>query len=161
MEAFDLFVIILSVSLIQALLARWIQARITNSIKHEYDKKLENFKRDQLRKDKAAVVAELLAEWTHIQGRDTKKLNQLLWELTLYLPSELVRDIKSMAAKEADGKTAPQILVSVRNHLLDGVDPIEESDVTHFHHPGNLSMNSFPVQEKSNPSFHRTASGSR
>jgi hypothetical protein len=140
----DLFAVIASISVIQAMLAWWIQARITNSIKHEYDKKLEKFKRDQLRKEKAAVVAEFLAEWTHLEGADTKKLNQLLWELTLYLPADIVRDVKSMATKEFNGRTAPEIIVSARNHLLDGVDPIEKSDVTFFHHPKNISMQSFP-----------------
>jgi len=144
MEAMDLTVIILCLSAIQALLAWWIQARITNSCKHEYDKRLESFKRDQLRKDKAAVVAEFLAEWTHLQRDDTKRLNQLLWELTLYLPSELVRDVKSMIIKSPGGKTSSEVLLAVRQHLLDGIDPLNENDIVHFKHPANPSMVSHP-----------------
>lgn len=127
---------------IQALFAWWIQSRLSASIKHEYDRKLESFKREHERREKAAVVAELLAEWTHLQGADTKRLNQLLWELTLYLPAQLVRDIKSMCTDSPGGKDAPQVLVAVRNHLLNGTDPITVDDVTHFKHPGNASMRS-------------------
>ena len=142
MEAKDLSILVLGFLIVQALIGWWTQARITHSIKHEYDLKLEDFKRDQLRKEKAAVVSELLAEWTHLQGTDTKRLNQLLWELTLYLPSELVCDVNSLVRGSPNGKTAPELLVAVRNHLLNGSDPIQESEVAHFAHPMNTSMQS-------------------
>jgi hypothetical protein len=117
----EIATIILALAAVQALLAWWIQARLTSSIKHEYDRELEEFKRNQLLKDKAAVVAEFLAEWTHIQGTDTKRLNQLLWELSLYLPANLVRDVKSMISNTPNGKTAPQVLVDIRRHLLNAI----------------------------------------
>jgi len=141
----EIAAIVLGFGVIQALLAWWIQARLSASIKHEYDRKLEDIKRDHERRQKAAVVAELMAEWTHVKGNDTKRLNQLLWELSLYLPSELVRDVKSMLAKTPGSKTAPQVLVKVRDHLLGDSDPITEEDIAHVHHPMNTSM----VSEKS------------
>jgi len=117
----------------------WIENRLKSAIEHEYSVKLEKFKSEQLRKEKAAVVAEFLAEWTHLENGNTKRLNQLLWELSLYLPSNLVSDIKSMVTSR-DGKTAPEILVKIRNHLLNDTDPIQISDITHFKHPNNNSM---------------------
>ena len=125
---------------IQALFAWWIQSRLSASIKYEYDRRFESIKREYERREKAAVVAELLAEWTHVKYADTKRLNQLLWELTLYLPAQLVRDIKAMCEKSQGGKDARQVLVAVRNHLLDGEDPITVDDVTHFKHPDNHAM---------------------
>ncbi len=142
MEATDLTILIVSFSVVQALLTWWIKSRLTESIKHEYDKRLEEFKRDQLRKEKAAVVAEFLAEWTHLKGADTKRLNQLLWELSLYLPSQLVRDIKSMVTDKKNGKTAPEVLVSARTHLQGEADPLAPADIAHFKHPDNTSMRS-------------------
>ena len=133
--------IIVILAIIQGLLSWWIQARITNSIKHEYDKKLEEFKTYQSRKERAAVVAEFLAEWTHLQGSDTKRLNQLLWELTMYLPSNLVRDLKLLISNKGGVKNSNQIIKSVRDYLNDKTDPIDESDVTFFKHPDNTSMN--------------------
>ncbi|MFZ5519938.1 MAG: hypothetical protein ACOZD0_01905 [Pseudomonadota bacterium] len=125
---------------LQVLLACWIQIRLRASIKHEYDKKLEEFKREHERREKAAVIAEFMAEWTHIKDSDTKKLNQLLWELTLYLPSHLVKDINAMSTKAPGAKTPSQVLVAVRSYLLNDADRITEDDVTHFKHPGNASM---------------------
>lgn len=142
MGTIDLTILIASFSAIQALLAWWIKNRLSESIKHEYDKKLEEYKQDQLRKEKAAVVAEFLAEWTHLKGTDTKRLNQLLWELSLYLPSHLVRDVKSMVSNSESGKTAPEVLVAARNHLLGGADSLTPDDVAHFKHPDNVSMRS-------------------
>jgi hypothetical protein len=142
MESAEIFSIVTILAGVQAVLAWWMQARITGSIKHEYDKKLEDFKQDHLRREKAAVIAEFLAEWTHLKGNDTKRLNQLLWELTLYLPSSLVKDVKSMSTNAPGCKTAPDVLVAARNHLLNGLDPIQKEDVTHFHHPDNASMRS-------------------
>jgi hypothetical protein len=140
----ELSSIIAPLAVIQALLAWWIQARITNSIKHEYDKKLEEFKREQVRREKAAVVAEFLAEWTHLKGSDTKRLNQLLWELTIYLPSNLVRDVKSMTSATPGCKTSSEVLIAVRDHLLGANDPLRIDDITYFKHPENPSMKANP-----------------
>lgn len=140
MENIDLTILISSFSAVQVLLAWWIKIRLTESIKHEYDKKLQEYKQEQLRKEKAAVVAEFLAEWTHLKGADTKRLNQLLWELSLYLPSQLVRDVKSMVSNNGSGKTAPEVLVAARNYLLGGVDLLTPDDIAHFKHPDNASM---------------------
>ncbi len=145
MEVNDAGIIILCFTLVQVLSAWWIKAKLTASIQHKYDKRLEEFKVNQLRKDKASVVAEFLAEWTHLKGSDTKRLNQLLWELSLYLPSELVRDINSMISSSLNGKTAPEILISVREHLLDGQDKLSVQDISHFKHPENNSIRSSSV----------------
>ncbi|WP_435237465.1 hypothetical protein ACR30L_07830 [Psychromonas sp. PT13] len=139
MEFSDLQIIIISFTIVQTIVALWLKARITYSIRYEYDKKLENYKIEQLRKDKAAVIAEFLAEWTHLEGSNTKRLNQLLWELSLYLPSELVKDVQSMVS-HGEGKTAPEVLVAVRDHLLDGKDKIAQEHISHFKHPDNQSM---------------------
>ena len=117
----------------------WFENRLRASIQHEYNIGLEKFKSEQSRKEKAAVVAEFLSEWTHVKDGDTKRLNQLLWELSLYLPSHLVKDIKSMVSSRS-GKTASELLVSIRSHLLDGKDPITTNDIVHFKHPQNNSM---------------------
>jgi hypothetical protein len=141
LRTMDTAFIIIALAVVQALCAWWIQARLSASIKHEYDQKLEVLKHEQSRRERAAVIAEFLAEWTHVQ-EDTKRLNQLLWELCLYLPSPLVRDLKATASKAYGHKTAPQLIVAIRDHLLQGSDPIHEADVVHFKHPKNAAMQS-------------------
>jgi hypothetical protein len=41
----------------------WIEARISASIKHDYDQQLETFKKDLNKREKVELVAELFAEW--------------------------------------------------------------------------------------------------
>ena len=125
--------------IIQALLVWWVQARIKYSINHKCNVELEKTKRNQLQKDKAAIVSEFLAEWTHVSDGNTKRLNQLLWELSLYLPTNLVHDSKSRISG-GYGKTAPEILDAIRNHLLENSDPIKHYDITNFSYHGNSSM---------------------
>lgn len=120
----------------QAAFIWWLKS----AIKHDYDKKLELFKRDRLRKDKAAVVAEFFAEWTHVRDSDTKRLNQLLWELSLYLPSDLVRHLNSLSRGSPDAKSPQELLVAVRDYLFAGQDPVEPQVIGHFKHPDNMSM---------------------
>lgn len=118
----------------------WLKSFIAGAIKHEYDKKLELFKGERLRKEKAAVVAEFFAEWTHIRGSDTKRLNQLLWELSIYLPSDLVLELNLLSKGSPDAKTAPALIVAARDYLLGGKDPVDAGSITHFNHPDNKSM---------------------
>lgn len=143
----DTVVLIAAIALIQALFSWWIQARLSASIKHEYDKKLEQLKREQDQRHKAAAIAELLAEWTHVKD-DTKKLNQLLWEFCLYLPASLVKDLQATVSNAPGHKSAPQLIVSIRQQLLGPADPIEEQDVGHFKLPSNSSMLSTPAPKK-------------
>ena len=139
----DTVVLLLSFAAVQALAAWWIQARLSASIKHEYDRRLEELKREQDQRQKAASVAEFLAEWTHVKD-DTKKLNQLLWELCLYLPAPLVKELQATISSAPNHKSAPQLLVAIREHILGGKDPILEQDVGHFKIPSNASMISRP-----------------
>jgi hypothetical protein len=141
----DTFLLIAAIAVVQALCAWWIQARLSASIKFEYDSRLEQLKREQDERLKAAAIAEFLAEWTHVKD-DTKKVNQLLWELCLYLPASLVRDLRATVSKSPGHKSAPQLIVAIRHHLLGGKDPITERDVGHFKLPSNESMlsNSVP-----------------
>ena len=133
--------LLLAVATVQALAAWWIQARLSASIKHEYDKRLEELKREKDQRQKAASVAEFLAEWTHVKD-DTKRLNQLLWELCLYLPAPLVRELQATISNAPNQKSAPQLIVAIREHILGGKDPIHEQDVGHFKLPTNTSMTS-------------------
>lgn len=120
----------------------WLLERLKASIRHEYNIKLENYKSDISRREKAALIAELVAEWTHPR-ESTKRLNQLLWELSLYLPSAFVKDLNATISKEADCKPINDVLVNIRDYLLDGKDPIEPHQIRHFKDPNNPDMISY------------------
>ncbi|HCG5528210.1 TPA: hypothetical protein NJ015_000357 [Vibrio parahaemolyticus] len=94
-ENFAVFAII--VSALQFLIGLWIKARLESSIKHEYDKKLEDFKYEQKVREQAAKVSKLLAEARNGDvslSRDrATSLNQQAWELILWLPEKTARKL--------------------------------------------------------------------
>lgn len=135
----ELFSAVSAIIIVQVMATIWLKARITSSIKHEYDRKLEDYKQDVSRREKAALVAELVAEWTHPM-ETTKRLNQLLWELSLYLPSKLVVELNGCVSKSPGSKTSNEVLVMVRDYLLDGEDPISPRDIRSFKDPNNPNM---------------------
>src|SRR5690554_8045115 len=79
---------------VQFLIATWLKARITSSIKHEYDQQLEKINAtlssNGKNRDESAHVAELLAELVSkpVQHRT---VNQLLRGACSWLPDELTR----------------------------------------------------------------------
>jgi len=87
-------------TLVQFLLATWIRSRIENSVKHEYDKNLENYKSSELQRQKAAMVAQLFAKWIKY-GKDSEyklngeqlldryeELNKMSMEISLWIKDE-------------------------------------------------------------------------
>ncbi len=135
----EILEVVISVAVIQVTATLWLKSRLTYSIKHEYDRKLEEYKNEAARREKAALVAELMAEWTHPR-ESSKRLNQILWELSLYLPSSIIRQLNTCIAKQPGQATVEDIIVIVRDHLLDKADPLSKADIHHFKDPGNTQM---------------------
>lgn len=115
---------------------KWVENRITQSIKHEYDKRLEAYKNESKRKEQAAVVAEAIAEWAAnpTDIKDIKKLQKLVWEATLWLPDALAADFNNMLAHH--GKTPKEILVAIKSHLWGTATTLRPEDIVNFElHP--------------------------
>ena len=49
------------IGIIQFLASKWLEGRLTQSIKHAYDRKLEEYRFEMRRREQAARVAKLLA----------------------------------------------------------------------------------------------------
>jgi hypothetical protein len=62
---------------INAVLIAAIQLLATNWLKAHFDRQLELFRFEQLRRERAAMIAELFAEWVS-KPTDSKRLNQLI-----------------------------------------------------------------------------------
>jgi hypothetical protein len=80
------------VSIIQVLASKWLESRLTQSIKHEYDRKLEEYRFEMRRRDQAARVAKLLA-LSYQPGLPAHEFNELAWELSVWLPADIVREL--------------------------------------------------------------------
>ncbi|WP_148296206.1 hypothetical protein [Methylophilus sp. OH31] len=107
------------------LLKTWITARITHSIKNEYDRQLEVYKRELDRKQKIELVSELLAEWIkyssyEVMPKDHRtKLNNLSFQACLWLPSDLAKELSKALQLRPEAKTIFEILLLARKLLLD------------------------------------------
>jgi hypothetical protein len=41
----------------------WLKSRLEKSIEHEYNRRLADYQRELRKRDRAAMIAELFAEW--------------------------------------------------------------------------------------------------
>jgi hypothetical protein len=100
---------------LQFLLGLWIKAKIENSIRYEYEFNLR--KREQ-----AVKVAKLLALWTADVPQDPQSAKELAWELSLWLPADIVKDLGRWQAEAEGAKDGRAILLDVRKVLNGGKD---------------------------------------
>ncbi|USD36101.1 hypothetical protein [Ferrimonas sp. SCSIO 43195] len=131
---FGLFALI--VGGLQFILALWLKSRLVQSVKHEYDKKLEDFKYEQKVREQAAKVSKLLADARNgdvaLSRERASNLNQQAWELMLWLPEDTARNLSNHLAgdNEVSMKT---ILIDVRKHLLNNSkDGLKPEEIVHF-----------------------------
>ncbi|AMC35358.1 hypothetical protein [Janthinobacterium sp. B9-8] len=130
----DLGLFALLITFLQYIIACWLKSRIQYSIKNEYDRKLEQLKVDLnfsvKKREEAALVAELLAEWIS-QPEDRKILNKLLWEASLWLPDEETLALNNLLAHEGN-ITTKQMLIKIRKIIQNGETSITAEDLTSF-----------------------------
>lgn len=94
-----------------------LNAIITNHVRGEIDRELEDYRTETRRIEHAAKVAELLAAAVNPAGiEEPQRFNQLTWELSLWMPKELVRDLSDRLTGTAD-RDPRQLLCKIRKHL--------------------------------------------
>ncbi|MGV3528659.1 MAG: hypothetical protein ACO1OO_07185 [Flavisolibacter sp.] len=98
-------------------------------------KDIERFRREHEKQQRAQIVAELLALWGHTgttkMSEDTrKKLNELSFQCSLWLPVEILQDLSLRLTNQHGSKEAKEILSDVRVHL--GNDRIDPGLIVHF-----------------------------
>jgi hypothetical protein len=121
----------------QVIATSWLKARFESSIRQVYDKRLEEYRRQFKQREQAAVIAEILAEWSS-GNYDPKKLNRLIWEASLWLPAETVTDLSRLVRKSPDPRAVKQLLVEVRGHIKGKQDAVGTSHIVHFGRPASV-----------------------
>jgi hypothetical protein len=123
--------------------SKWLEARLQASIQHEYDKKMEAIRHEYERqmedyrnsiriREQAARVVDLLVHAHHAKAPDPEKFNRLAWELSLWLPADLIRELTRLLCSDPGAKHPKEILVAVRRILLqDPNDPLEPAEIVH------------------------------
>ena len=101
----------------------------TNASIHESNKELEKLKidleKEQKRREQAASVAEVLAEWIAVKDNPTKenilRLQKGVWEVTFWLPDKLAKKFNAVLRWEEDEKIE-DLIYEVRAYILYGED---------------------------------------
>lgn len=130
----DFLSVVALVAIIQFLVSKWLESRITQSIKHEYDRKLEEYRFEMRRREQAARVAKLLA-LSYRPGVAAHEFNELAWELSLWLPADLVRELTRCLCR-ADGAMNPkELLIAIRKQLHSAADDLTADQIVHREDP--------------------------
>ena len=127
---------IVSVFVVNMLLKYWIKARLEQSIKHEYDKKIEEFKFEMRKREQSALVADLFSKWIHIKDEknnpNARELNRLSFEMSLWLPDEVAIEINKRLKNLQDAKPAMDLLIECRKVIHGAETKLSPIDITFF-----------------------------
>jgi len=107
---------------------------IKYSVKHIYDKKLEDYKKEEVVRQKAILIADLLSEWMTrpIGSKDRKRLNQLSLEAFILLPKDIAEMLSKRLLNEDDAVNSRNIAAEVRKLILGANEVIDPSDIILF-----------------------------
>lgn len=115
-------VAVLLIAVLQFLTALWIKTRLEGSIKHLYDKKLEEFRYEIRVREQAARVAEYMELARHLREdspqADYERANRLAWELAMWLPSEVYKRMAEALVRPNEENNPLVVVVAVRKLLL-------------------------------------------
>ncbi len=113
---------VLILAAVQFLIGLWIKARLEGSIKHGYDRKLEEFRYEIKVREQAAKVAEYMEMARHLREdsppADYQKANKLAWELAMWLPSEVYKRMAESLVRPNAQNNPLEVVVAVRRLLL-------------------------------------------
>jgi hypothetical protein len=128
-EQFGLLIAI--VGGIQTVLSIWVKSSIEGAIKHKFDRDLEMFKYDVRQRERAAMIAELLAEWDS-RPKDPKRLNQLVLEANLWLPEQYARELNRILAHAPEAKFPKELIIDIRHLLVGREDTLSADEIVYF-----------------------------
>jgi len=100
-------------------------------IAYAFDRKLGEMKFALHKREQAALVAAVLAEWVS-HPEDYKGLNKLVWEATLWLPDDLARDLNHTLSYHPGAKTAKELLVAIKTLMQGEETSLTAGTIVHF-----------------------------
>lgn len=96
-----------------------------------HNKFLKDYEFQLKTREKAAGVAELLTMADEPQGVSNKEFNRLAWELSLWLPPDIVCELSHCLCKSEQAKHPKEILILVRKMLLGPDDTLVAENIVH------------------------------
>ncbi|MFA5054426.1 MAG: hypothetical protein WC565_10225 [Parcubacteria group bacterium] len=123
--------LVLLFGLLQWALATWISIRLEQSIQHEYNKKIEDYRFRQLQRQKAEIIARLFSKWIKYRGNEDKyldkkelvnfyeELNQMSLEISIWIEDvELLRDVMARLQLKDGAKNVRDLAGQIRKLIL-------------------------------------------
>ncbi len=125
-----------SVVVVKLLIEYWIKPRIEQSIKHEYDKNLEEYKYEVRKREQSAMVAELFSRWIIIKKAEDevrfRELNKLSFEMSLWLPDNIAVEINKRLKNLPSAKSPQELLIECRQIIQGNKTILTKDDITFF-----------------------------
>lgn len=127
---------IVSVFVVGMLLNYWIKARLEQSIRHEYDKKIEEIRFEMKKREQSALVADLFSKWIHISDEgnhpQARELNRLSFEMSLWLPDDIAIEINKRLKNLQEAKPTMDLLIECRKIIQGSDTRLKPVDLTFF-----------------------------
>jgi hypothetical protein len=125
---------------LQYLASLWISERLKTSLQKEHSAFLESLKWDMKVREQAVRVAEYLAHARSLKedspDSDYRKANQLSWELAMWLPEDIYKEMACAIASPNRNTNELTTVVAVRSLLLkDRAGNLTSENIAH-HAPG-------------------------
>lgn len=126
--------------LLQYLTLLWISERLKTSLQKEHSTFYENLKWELKVREQAVRVAEYLGLARNLKedspDSDYRKANQLSWELAMWLPEAIYKEMTNAIVKPCGHSNELTTVVSVRSLLLkEKAGKLTPDDIAH-HGPG-------------------------
>lgn len=103
------------------------------------NKQLEEYKFDIRKREQATKIVELFSLLRSSTGSNAEddaevlaSINRIAWELSLWLPAEIVRELTKCLKEVEESKDPKQILIEIRKVLLGDNDNLEAEEIVHF-----------------------------
>jgi hypothetical protein len=119
--------LITCVGLLQWLISNWLKIRLEQSIRHEYDKQLEEYKFAISKRDRIANIASFFSLWIKYRGHERKWLNdrdlidyyreltQMSFELALWVDDEdLLKEVMKRLKNEDGSENTVELLLRAK-----------------------------------------------
>jgi hypothetical protein len=117
-------------SIIEAVI---ISGIIVGFIKLLFEKNIEKYKNNEIIKQKAVLIADLLSEWISKPiPENSKKLNQLTLEAFIWLPKDIATKLSQLLSNQNNAPQLREIVAEVRKLMLNKNESIDPNIIILF-----------------------------
>ncbi len=128
----EVWIGVLIFAVLQFLVGLLIKARVEGAIKHDYDRRLKDYEFTLKKKEQAAKIAQLLADFSYNRKPDKKDYVADIWALSLWLPAPLVCHLTEfLVGKNPDYRDPKYLLIKIRKELHGDDDKLEPKQIAH------------------------------